>query len=205
MAKMKKVVILLGAIIALGMYPTIDSKAAETTIETESPDLQLSESELMDKYHDMGYDDIKAVYKQQGYSMDDFHSLMMTHPNLKYKYDIFEDELDALYHVIFAEVGNQDYDTIKYTTSVIINRMNSDKFPDVNNIKEVIEAKGQFDVVTTGQYLSVIPDEKTISAVNDVLINGTNTQEDVLFFRSGKYHDLYAQAFQSGDMYFSKI
>lgn len=129
------------------------------------------------------------------------HQLTMNQVNM---YGFTDEEMDLLYRIVFAESGNQDEETIGYVTSVIINRINSDMFPDT--LEEVVMQKNQFQVVDTGAYLSKIPDQKTIETVNKIcFITGTTTEPDVLAFRNSYYHADYKEAFVSGDMYFSYL
>lgn len=119
-------------------------------------------------------------------------------------YQFTDKEMDLLYHVVFAEAGNQSEETIGYVTSVIINRVYSDLKYLPDTLEEVIMQDGQFQVVTTGVYLEKEPDQKTIDAVNKICYEtGVEIDKNVLAFRNSYYFKEYEQAFRSGDMYFS--
>lgn len=110
------------------------------------------------------------------------------------------DELEYLASCVEAEAGNQGLLGKRYVTAVVLNRVDSDKFP--NTITEVIEQPKQFAVVSDGRINEVIPSEETYEAIQLELQN--RTDYDILFFRTGKYHIGYEPCFQYKDHYFSK-
>lgn len=73
-----------------------------------------------------------------------------------------EEELDLLSRLIFAEVGCEwiPDDIQLYVGSVVLNRVESDLFPD--NIYDVIYAKGQYSPTWSGA-INNTPDERTIA------------------------------------------
>jgi hypothetical protein len=62
--------------------------------------------------------------------------------------DVTEDEIELLAKLITAEVGGVDEEASYLCGSVVINRMNSEKFP--NTLEEVIYQKGQYQCSWNG-------------------------------------------------------
>ena len=113
-----------------------------------------------------------------------------------------DEEKNLLYRLVYAESGNQSYETQMYVCSVVLNRLRSDSFPDT--IKEVIYQPYQFEVVSNGDIETKIPSEMTIRAVDDVLSHGV-TNDKVVSFRNDYYHSGLHDEFVSGILYFSSI
>ena len=62
--------------------------------------------------------------------------------------EIYYDELELLAQLVEAEAGNQPFEGKCLVADVILNRVESDEFPDT--ISEVIFQDGQFSVVKNG-------------------------------------------------------
>lgn len=105
-------------------------------------------------------------------------------------YDAFTDEeLDLLFRVVQAEIGNYDFDEICNVVSVIYNRVNHQFFGD--ELSTVL-TYDQFATISNGSYLTVEILEKTILACEYVYIFG-DTTNGALFFESGGFtHSAYA-------------
>lgn len=114
--------------------------------------------------------------------------------------ELLYDELEYLAACVEAEAGNQGLLGKRYVTDVILNRVDSDKFPDT--ITEVINAPRQFAVVSDGRIDKVIPTEETYQAVQLELEN--RLDDTILFFRTEHYHTGYTPCFKHEDHYFSK-
>ena len=114
--------------------------------------------------------------------------------------ELLYDELEYLAACVEAEAGNQGLLGKRYVTDVILNRVDSDKFPDT--ITEVINAPRQFSVVSDGRIDKVIPTEETYQAVQLELEN--RLDDTILFFRTEHYHTGYTPCFKHEDHYFSK-
>lgn len=114
--------------------------------------------------------------------------------------EMYYDELEYLAACVEAEAGNQGLLGKRYVVDVILNRVDSDKFP--NTITEVIEEPKQFSVVSDGRINTVVPSEETYQAIQMELEN--RLDDTILFFRTGRYHTGYTPCFQHKDHYFSK-
>lgn len=106
-----------------------------------------------------------------------------------------EEDLDLLSRLIFAEVGCEwiPDDVQLYVGSVVLNRVDSDLFPD--NIYDVIYAKGQYSPTQSGS-INNTPDERTIENARKLLEDGSILPANVVFqanFKqgSGVYYEYY--------------
>lgn len=108
-----------------------------------------------------------------------------------------ETDIDLLAKVVHAEAGNQDMIGKRLVADVVLNRYYSDEFPDT--IHDVVYQQGQF---STAIYLErIIPTESDYEAVEKELIE--RIDENVLWFRTTKYHIYGEPLYQHGAHYFS--
>lgn len=89
------------------------------------------------------------------------------------------EDLKILAQIINAEAGNQPYEGKLAVGNVVLNRVNSPKFPDT--IKDVVYQRGQFDPVRDGSIHNT-PSDESIQAAKEVMNGHTVVHEDVLFF-----------------------
>lgn len=82
-----------------------------------------------------------------------------------------------LSHVIQAESGYCSTEMMEGVGSVVINRVNDDRFPDT--IREVIEQPGQYS--TLGWLESQVPTDEVLEVTEDLLLNGSKFPEDVVW------------------------
>lgn len=96
-----------------------------------------------------------------------------------------EDEVYLLAQCVEAEAGENNFNSQKYVTQVVLNRVYSDEFP--NTIEEVIYQKNsstyQFSVAYNGAIDRTVKAE-TLVNVYKVLSHGTDLPKNVLFFYS---------------------
>lgn len=83
-----------------------------------------------------------------------------------------------LSHVICGEVEGCDRQMKEYVGSVVINRVNSDSFPDT--LGNVIFQQGQYSCVWDGNY-DKAPSDETIDVAIDLIENGSKLPEDVVY------------------------
>jgi N-acetylmuramoyl-L-alanine amidase len=107
-------------------------------------------------------------------------------------YDYFtEDELDLLFKVVQAEVGDEySFEQKCNVASTILNRLDHEAFPDT--IKEVLTAN-QFQTIANGRYKKVEVSEDTILAC-EYTFEIEDTTNGALFFDSNntlKYKFLF--------------
>lgn len=112
--------------------------------------------------------------------------------------EYFLNELEVLAHCVEAEAGNQDILGKRLVVDVVLNRVDSDEFP--NDIISVITQEGQFSVVDNGMIDIVEPSESTWEAI--WLELERRTDNTVLFFSAGGWHSWCVPDYQHGAHYF---
>ena len=100
-----------------------------------------------------------------------------------FPYDITTEEYEMLLRIVEAEAGGEDTEGKILVANVVLNRVESDKFPDT--VEEVIFQKNgkvtQFSPVADGRYYTVEVSEDTIQAVNRAL-SGEDLSQGALYF-----------------------
>lgn len=113
-------------------------------------------------------------------SIIDEYSYILDSPETIYDY-FTEEELDLLFRVVQAEVGDEySFEQKVNVAEVIFNRLEHERFPD--NLLEILTAD-QFQPISNGSYKSVYVSEDTILACEYAFQIGTDTEE-CLFFDS---------------------
>ena len=118
----------------------------------------------------------------------------------------FEDymgELELLANLVEAESGNQDLKGKRLVADVVLNRVESDRFP--NTITEVIYQDYQFSTVLDGALERAswhISDESFEAVRLEALESEERLDEDILFFTYGEYNKHCEPAYQYGSHYF---
>ena len=89
-----------------------------------------------------------------------------------------DEKLSLLAHVIFAEAGADYIDdtTLYYVGSVVLNRVNSSKYPDT--IRDVVYQKNQYECVTNGA-INKTPTDRCYKIAKDLLENGSILPDEV--------------------------
>lgn len=103
-------------------------------------------------------------------------------------YDLTDEELEVLLRIVEAEAGSEDEDGRLLVANVVLNRMESDKFP--STVTDVVFQREngvtQFSPVSSGRYYKVKISEETIAAVSRAL-KGEDISQGALYFASRKY------------------
>lgn len=106
------------------------------------------------------------------------------------KYNLCEEDYDILLRIVEAEAGGEDEEGKLLVANVVLNRVNSDQFPDT--VSEVVlqESKGvtQFSPVSSGSIWKVTVSEETKEAVARAL-GGEDISQGALYFAARKYAD----------------
>lgn len=109
----------------------------------------------------------------------------------------YEDDLYILSHVICGEAEGCGEDMKKSVGSVVLNRVEDDRFPDT--IAEVVFQEGQYACTWDGNYYRE-PSQDTIDIAADLLKNGSAIDSSVVwqaeFVQGVGVYD------QIGNMYF---
>lgn len=103
-------------------------------------------------------------------------------------YALSDEELEVLQRIVEAEAGSEDEDGKLLVANVVLNRVNSSRFPDtVSGV--VFQQDGgvtQFSPVASGRFYKVEISEETVSAVGRAL-TGEDISEGALYFAARKY------------------
>ena len=110
----------------------------------------------------------------------------------------YYDSLEFMAICVEAEAGNQDLMGKRLVADVILNRVDSDRFP--NDIVSVITQKNQFSVYTDGGMAKAEPSDETFEAIRMEL--ESRTDPDILFFTAGGYNKYCVPAYKYKDHYF---
>ena len=115
--------------------------------------------------------------------------------------ELYDDSLELLAICVEAEAGNQDLKGKRLVVDVILNRVDSDRFP--NDIESVITQVGQFSSYWDGHMDAVYePSEETFEAVKMELEDRLDSE--VLFFTEGRYNPYCEPMFKYGAHYFGR-
>ena len=106
------------------------------------------------------------------------------------KYRLEQADLEVLLRIVEAEAGCEDEDGKLLVANVILNRLNSDRFPD--SITEIVFQRengvAQFSPTVDGSYNKVQISEETVNAVGRALA-GEDISQGALYFAARKYAD----------------
>lgn len=108
----------------------------------------------------------------------------------EYVYQISEEDYEVLLRIVEAEAGGEDADGKLLVANVVLNRVESEDFPDT--IKEVVFQRShgttQFSPVNNGRYYTVEVSEETVEAV-DRALKGEDISEGALYFAARRHAD----------------
>lgn len=123
----------------------------------------------------------------------------------EYAIPISTEDQNKLCKLAFAEAGNQDVDGKALVMLVVLNRVESDKFPD--SISEVIFARNQFSVTTNGMYENAPTDDPGCLEALELVMQGYDISQGATYFESVKSYDSWHYKnlnflFEHGDHWF---
>lgn len=105
----------------------------------------------------------------------------------KPRISVTQSEYEDLLRIVEAEAGGEDKKGKMLVANVVLNRVESDDFP--NSISEVIFQSDngitQFSPISDGRFYQVTVSQETIEAVNQVLMGEDNSQ-GALYFAARK-------------------
>lgn len=119
------------------------------------------------------------------------------------EFENYMGELELLANLVEAESGNQDLKGKRLVADVVLNRVESDRFP--NTITEVIYQDYQFSTVLDGALERAswhISDESFEAVRLEALESEERLDEEVLFFTYGNYNPHCVPGYQHGAHYF---
>lgn len=113
--------------------------------------------------------------------------------------ELYFDSLETLAICVEAEAGNQDLYGKRLVVDVILNRVDSPRFPD--SIEDVISQYRQFSTYWNGGMSRIKePSEETFETVRLEL--DQRTDRKILFFTAGQYNIYCRPAYKYQDHYF---
>lgn len=116
--------------------------------------------------------------------------------------EISQSDMDLLATIVRAEAGNQSLEGKRAVADVVLNRVDSEQFP--NTIHGVVYQEGQFNCVKDGNFARALQtrDETDYEAVRLELEERTDTE--IIFFQTSNYSSYGTPAYIIGDHYFAK-
>ena len=108
----------------------------------------------------------------------------------EYKYQLADEDYEALLKIVQAEAGNQDEEGKMLVAGVVLNRVDSPRFPNsvLKVVKQQKDGVYQFSPVANGTYERIKVTQETINAVERVL-KGEDISQGALYFAARKYAD----------------
>jgi len=88
-----------------------------------------------------------------------------------------EEDLYFMSHIVQAEAGYCEREMIEGVASVIMNRVNDDRFPDT--VYGVVSQSGQYSTFSTVD--SQVPTDEVIDVCIDILENGSKFPPNVIY------------------------
>ena len=110
-------------------------------------------------------------------------------------------DINLMARMVQAEAGNQIEDGQRLVIDCVLNRMESEYFPDT--ISEVIKAPGQFEVVANGAIRKAEPTDAIYELIRQERKERTNNE--VIYFTAGGFNPSGEPWQKVGDHYFSTI
>lgn len=110
-------------------------------------------------------------------------------------------EFDLLCKLVYAEARGESEYGQRLVVDVVLNRVDSDKFP--NTIEEVIYEEDQFTPVSTGVIYSAEPSQELRVLVFKEMQARSNSE--VIYFQTKAYHNCGTPLFPEGNHYFSAL
>lgn len=116
---------------------------------------------------------------------------------------ITQNELDMMAKLVYVEAGNQDLKGKRLVADVIINRIESERFPDT--VEGVIYQKNAFTPVQNGFYERCSDNMVTKECYDAVIIEYTSLRmnDGIVFFSSTETSANGVNEFKHGDHWFS--
>lgn len=123
-----------------------------------------------------------------------------TEETVNYRILLNKEEKELLCRTVYCEAGNQSIEAQEMVALTILNRIESDKFPDA--LHDVIYQENQYEVTEWYGFETYGWTEQVEQAVENALTEN-NYPSDMYYFRNGYYHSFCVPYMKSGDLYFS--
>lgn len=114
--------------------------------------------------------------------------------------ELSSEDITLMAKLVSAEAENQPLQGKRYVASVLLNRLDSEQFPD--SIEKVIFQSGQFSVIENGAWDKAIPTEEDYETVRQEVKKRSDTE--IIYFTAGRYGKYGTPAFRCANHFFSK-
>ena len=164
-----------------------ETSAVKYEIERQ---LEVEDASRMEIVYSRASQNRKIIYDLLEETAEIEEGVSVQEETTEYVYDLSERDMELLLRIVEAEAGCEDEDGRILVANVVLNRMESELFPD--SVAEVVlqtnNGVSQFSPVSSGSIWTVEISEDTREAVEKVL-EGENISQGALFFAARKYAD----------------
>ena len=152
--------------------------------------LEVEDASRMEIVYSRASQNRKIIYDLLEETAEIEEGVSVQEETTEYVYDLSERDMELLLRIVEAEAGCEDEDGRILVANVVLNRMESELFPD--SVAEVVlqtnNGVSQFSPVSSGSIWTVEISEETREAVEKAL-EGENISQGALFFAARKYAD----------------
>ena len=164
-----------------------ETSAVKYEIERQ---LEVEDASRMEIVYSRASQNWKIIYDLLEETAEIEEGVSVQEETTEYVYDLSERDMELLLRIVEAEAGCEDEDGRILVANVVLNRMESELFPD--SVAEVVlqtnNGVSQFSPVSSGSIWTVEISEETREAVEKAL-EGENISQGALFFAARKYAD----------------
>ena len=164
-----------------------ETSAVKYEIERQ---LEVEDASRMEIVYSRASQNRKIIYDLLEETAEIEEGVSVQEETTEYVYDLSERDMELLLRIVEAEAGCEDEDGRILVANVVLNRMESELFPD--SVAEVVlqtnNGVSQFSPVSSGSIWTVEISEDTREAVEKAL-EGENISQGALFFAARKYAD----------------
>lgn len=164
-----------------------ETSAVKYEIERQ---LEVEDASRMEIVYSRASQNRKIIYDLLEETAEIEEGVSVQEETTEYVYDLSERDMELLLRIVEAEAGCEDEDGRILVANVVLNRMESELFPD--SVAEVVlqtnNGVSQFSPVSSGSIWTVEVSEETREAVEKAL-EGENISQGALFFAARKYAD----------------
>ena len=164
-----------------------ETSAVKYEIERQ---LEVEDASRMEIVYSRASQNRKIIYDLLEETAEIEEGVSVQEETTEYVYDLSERDMELLLRIVEAEAGCEDEDGRILVANVVLNRMESELFPD--SVAEVVlqtnNGVSQFSPVSSGSIWTVEISEETREAVEKAL-EGETISQGALFFAARKYAD----------------
>lgn len=175
----------LSVIIIVLLQIFIIEQSNSESVEVQQEEVSIEVAQNMRRYPDevLLYGGVSEILYMQ------YEPIIMETDTIEQLY-ITDEEREELARIIMCEAEGEDLDGKILVGNVVLNRINSDDFPDdiISVIRQRSGDEYQFSPVKSGRIDRVIPSEECYDAI-DRLLEGYDISQGALYFESCKNED----------------